>query len=87
MPKLIKRYELDVWSGEKQHWIIQIRFWCFCMSISPKAMWFRVFGRGLHFKHVSYGLTFGERNGHSWYCRIGKYYIGILDKPWKPGPV
>jgi len=42
--------------------------------------WFRLFGRGLKWKHESLGLLFSERNGYTKYLKIGKWIIGYLPR-------
>ena len=51
---------------------------------SCKGMfWFRIFGRGLHFKNTKYHeLLFSERNNLA-VLKIGNYYIRYLKK-WYP---
>ena len=40
--------------------------------------WFRLFGRGLAWKHKSMGLSFSERYGYTKYIRIGKWIVKYL---------
>jgi len=40
--------------------------------------WFRLFGRGLMWKHEDIGLLFSERNGYTKYIKIGKWIISCL---------
>ena len=44
------------------------------------AGWFRVFGRGLRWKHEKVGLTFSERERYRKYFKIGKWIFGYLPK-------
>jgi hypothetical protein len=44
------------------------------------AGWFRLFGRGLKWKHETVGLTFSERNGYSKFVRAGKWIVAYLPK-------
>lgn len=56
----------------------------FCHHIWPGIFWFRIFGKGLHFKNVNtHPLLFSERNGYSKCLRVGNWSIRVLPK-WKP---
>jgi len=45
---------------------------------SKKCGWFRIFGKGLKWKHINNGLIFSERNGYRKYLRINKYFLSLL---------
>jgi hypothetical protein len=45
---------------------------------SEKQGWFRLFGRGLKWKHQDQGLLFSERNGYAKFLRVGKWVVGYL---------
>ena len=45
---------------------------------SKKSSWFRLFGRGLMWKHIDNGLRFSERYGYKKYLRIGKWIVEYL---------
>lgn len=45
---------------------------------SRYASFFRLFGRGLRWKHEKLGLLFSERNGYRKYIKIGRWIIGYL---------
>ena len=51
---------------------------CWVSNHLANAGWFRLFGRGLKWKHESLGLLFSERNGYTKYLKIGKWVIGYL---------
>lgn len=40
--------------------------------------WIRLFGKGIAWKHICYGLSFGQRNGNSKYLKIFNYYFYYL---------
>lgn len=42
------------------------------------AGWFRLFGKGIKWKHENLGLLFSERNGYRKYLKLGKWIIGYL---------
>ena len=46
----------------------------------PEYGWFRIFGRGLTWKHENRGLIFSERNGYKKYIKLGKWIIRYLPK-------
>jgi len=46
----------------------------------PEYGWFRIFGRGLTWKHENRGLLFSERNGYKKYIKLGKWIIRYLPK-------
>jgi len=46
----------------------------------PEYGWFRIFGRGLTWKHENRGLVFSERNGYKKYIKLGRWIIGYLPK-------
>jgi len=46
----------------------------------PEYGWFRIFGRGLTWKHENRGLIFSERNGYKKYIKLGRWIIGYLPK-------
>jgi hypothetical protein len=47
-------------------------------ATGPPMGWFRIFGYGIRFKHISRGLMFSERNGYRRFYKIGNYYFGFL---------
>jgi hypothetical protein len=51
---------------------------CWASIHSKKCSWFRIFGRGLMWKHIDNGLRFSERNGYKKYLRIGKWIVEYL---------
>ena len=50
----------------------------FCIVLYSDKGWFRLFGKGLKWKHESLGLTFSERNGFKKYIKIWKWFISYL---------
>jgi len=50
------------------------------LKIFKDTGWFRLFGRGLKWKHENLGLLFSERNGYKKYLKIGKWIIGYLPR-------
>ena len=66
--------------GEKHivAYILKVPVW---MSVRSKTYgWFRLFGRGIKWKHESEGLIFSEREGYRKYLKIGKWIFGYLPK-------
>lgn len=51
---------------------------CWVSNHFANAGWFRLFGRGLEWKHESLGLRFSERNGNKKYLKVGNWVIGYL---------
>lgn len=43
-----------------------------------KIGWFRIFGKGIKYKHITQGLLFSERYGYTKFLKIGDWIIGYL---------
>ena len=55
-----------------------ITFWV--INVFPKTGWFRLFGKGIKWKHEDVGLLFSERNGYTKYIKIGKWIFSYLNR-------
>jgi hypothetical protein len=53
---------------------------CWASIHYDKCSWFRLFGRGLMWKHEDQGLRFSERVGSKKYIKLGKWIIEYLPK-------
>lgn len=53
-------------------------YYVWAAHVEPKAGWFRLFGRGLSWKHISLSLMFSERYGYRKYCKLGSWVIKII---------
>ena len=47
-------------------------------AIDKRVGWIRVFGKGITWKHKSFGLSFSQRNGYRKYFTLFNYYINLL---------
>ena len=51
---------------------------CWVSLHSKQTSWFRLFGRGLMWKHQDKGLRFSERYGYTKYLKLGKWIVEYL---------
>ena len=74
------RLRKDKILGATQYTLKILRVRVLIINLAKKWGWFRLFGRGVKWKHEEQGLMFSERNGYTKYLKIGKWVIAILKK-------
>lgn len=68
---------------DKNNWQFIVRIFGYCLfafSKSKNSAWFRIFGSGLKWKHVSQTLLFSERYGYRKFITICNWRVFLLKK-------
>jgi len=76
--KPINFSKYQIYNSSKQYVLRILGFVCWTSNHCIKQGWFKIFGRGLAWRHEKKGLLFSERNGYTKYWKVGKWYIRFI---------